>query len=355
MKKALITLVVSLFMFSTAMASKVEWKMVTTWSNSITFQRAAEHFAQVVKDLSNGEFIIKVYPDGAIVPAFQVFDAVRNNVAQMGHDWPGYWKGKDEAFVAFGSVPFGMNSLEYTIWLEHEGMKLAEELYGKFGLVPLMGGNPGQEMGFFTKKPADDMGDLKGMKVRTVGWTADILKKLGINVSPLPGGEIYLALDRGVIDSAEFSTPYATYPLGFQEIAKNVMVPGWHQVSCQNMFIVNKKAWDSLTPQQKAILKIAARETQLWEIANSEYQNAVHVEKYIKNGVKFNRINDKTLKELRQTTKQYLDELKAKHPSVKKVLDSQENFIRLYSAWKNLKKGVSAYPYEEYMKGNMTE
>ncbi|MGB9732060.1 MULTISPECIES: hypothetical protein [Calditerrivibrio] len=131
MKKLFLILAVSIFMVSSVFATKVEWKMVTTWSNSISFQRAAEHFAEVVKELSNGEFIIKVYPDGAIVPAFQVFDAVRNNVAQMGHDWPGYWKGKDEAFVAFASVPFGMNSLEYTIWLEHEGMKLAVELYGK--------------------------------------------------------------------------------------------------------------------------------------------------------------------------------------------------------------------------------
>lgn len=359
MKRFLSTLLVFTFVFVSVSVFAAEktynWRLVTTWTTGIPFYNTIEHFAATVDKLSEGQLKIKIFPAGAIVPAFQVFDAVRNGVAEMGHDWPGYWRGKNEAFVAFASVPFGMNSLEYTIWLQNEGMKVANELYGKFGLVPFMGGNPGQELGFFTKKPVNKLEDMAGMKVRTVGWAAEILKKLNVSVSPLPGGEIYLAFERGVLDAAEFSTPSATYPMGFQEIAKNAMVPGWHQTSCQNMFMVNKKSYDSLPDHLKYVIDIASRETQLWEIAQSEWVNADSVAKYEKEGVKFNKLTPETLNTLRKATKEYLTEIRAKNPDLDKVLGSQEAFIANYAKWKNLKSGVSAYPYDEYAAGNHVE
>ncbi len=331
---------------------KYHWKMIETWSTGLHWHETALHFAKVVKELTNGQMDIKVFPAGAIVPAFQVFDAVRNGVAQMGYDWPGYWKGKNQAFVAFASVPFGMDDIEYSIWLRAgNGMKLARELYGKFGLVPLMGGNSGQEMGFFTKKPITDISQLKGMKVRTVGWAADILTNAGVSVSPLPGSQIYLALSRGVIDSAEFSTPYITYSMGFQEICKNVMVPGWHQPSVQLMFDVNKKAYDSLSNHLKIVLKIASQETQLWDLTRSEYNNAKYILKYEKDGVKFNKLSGASLIKLRKVTKKYLDGLRKKNPFLNKVLASQDKFIKEYAVWKSIRSGVSDYPYKEYIAG----
>ncbi|MGA1847468.1 TRAP transporter substrate-binding protein [Deferribacter abyssi] len=359
MKRFLKTLLIALFvifMFNQVYAKTYRWKLITTWPTGIPWHETVLHFAKTVEELSNGELKIKVFPAGSIVPAFQVFDAVRNGVAEMGHDWPGYWKGKDQAFVAFASVPFGMNNIEYSIWLmAGDGMKLAKELYGKYGLVPLLGGNSGQEMGFFTKKPITEVSQLKGMKVRTVGWAADILKNMGVSVTPLPGGEIYLAFERGVLDSAEFSTPFITYPMGFQEIAKNVMVPGWHQTAVQLMFEVNKRAYDKLPDHLKKVLEVASRETQLWDLARSEYNNAKAIEKYMKEGVKFNKLSDESLNELRKTTKAYLDNLRKQSPFLDKVLKSQEDFIAEYSKWKDLRSGVSAYPYQEYINGKHYE
>lgn len=347
----------AVLMTTSAFAEKTyKWKMVETWSTGIPWHQTAIHFADTVKKITNGQLEIKVFSDGAIVPAFQVFDAVRNGVAEIGYDWPGYWKGKDEAFVAFASVPFGLNNIEYTIWLLNGGgMELANELYGSFGLVPLIGGNSGQEMGFFTKKPLTKVQDLKGMKVRTVGWAADILKEMGVSVSPLPGGEIYLAFERGVLDSAEFSVPFITYPMGFQEIAKNVMLPGWHQPAVQLMFEVNKKAWDSLPQNLKDALVVASYETQLWDLARSEAGNADAIAKYTKDGVKFNKLDSESLTELRKTTKKFMDGLRAKNPNLDKVLASQDAFIEKYSVWKDLRTGVSAYPYDQYINGKHFE
>lgn len=359
-KKMLLVLTMALMAFavtvSAAEKKTYNWKMVETYSTGIPWHQTALHFANTVKEITNGQIKIKVYSAGAIVPAFQVFDAVRNGVAQVGFAWPGYWKGKNQAFVAFASVPFGMNSLEFSTWMiAGKGMKLAKELYGKYGLVPLLGGNSGQEMGFFTAKPLKEVGDLKGKKVRTVGWAADILEKMGVSVTPLPGGDIYLAFERGVIDSAEFSTPFITYPMGFQDIAKNVMVPGWHQTFVQNMFTVNKKVWDGLPENLQQALKVASYETQMWDIARSEEGNAKCVLKYKKDGVKFNKLSAKSLNKLRTTTKKYLDGLRKKNKFLDKVLGSQDDFIKLYSNWKELKSGVSAYPYKDYINGKHYE
>jgi TRAP-type mannitol/chloroaromatic compound transport system substrate-binding protein len=332
------------------------WKMATTWSTGIPWHDTAVHFAETVEKITDGQLKIKVFPDGALVPAFEVFDAVRNGVVEMGHDWPGYWKGKDEGFVAFASVPFGLNNIEYSIWLmEGGGMALADELYGNFGLKPLMGGNSGQEMGFFTKNPVTDVKQLAGMKIRTVGWAADILKEMGVSVTPLPGGEIYLAFERGVLDSAEFSTPFITYPMGFQEIAKNVMLPGWHQTGVQNMFSINKKAYDELPPYLQQALIIASYETQMWDIARSEKKNAEAILKYQTEGVSFNKLDAQSLNELRKTTDAYLTKLRLTNPLLDKILGSQNDFIAEYSVWKDLRGGVAAFPKDEYLSGKHYE
>ena len=248
-----------------ASTDKVRWKMVMPWSKGLLFYDMAVHFADSVRLVSGGQFDIKPFSAGELVPAMQSFDAVSKGSAQAGHDWPGYWKGKNEAFVAFASVPFGLDAEGYNIWLyEKGGAEMMNELYGKFNLVALPGGQCGQEMGLFSNKRATKMEDFKGMRVRTPGWYMDIMNSLGSSVSPLPGGEVYLALERGVIDAAEFSSPAINYPMGFDEITKYVIQPGVHQPGIQCALFFNKDAYNKLPEDLKWIIDICARETQLW-------------------------------------------------------------------------------------------
>jgi TRAP-type mannitol/chloroaromatic compound transport system substrate-binding protein len=146
----------------------------------------------------------------------QSFDAVSKGSAQAGHDWPGYWKGKNEAFVAFASVPFGLDAEGYNIWLyEKGGAEMMNELYGKFNLVALFPAvSAARKWGCSPTNAPPKWSDFKGMRVRTPGWYMDIMNNLGASVSPLPGGEVYLALERGVIDAAEFSSPGHQLPHG---------------------------------------------------------------------------------------------------------------------------------------------
>jgi TRAP-type mannitol/chloroaromatic compound transport system substrate-binding protein len=332
-----------------------KWKMVMPWTDGILFYDMAQHFADTVALASGGRLEIKLFPAGALVGAMESFDAVSKGSAEIGHDWPGYWKGKNEAFVAFASVPFGLDTEGYNIWLyERGGLKMLQDLYGQYNLYALPGGNGGQEMGLFSNKKATKMSDFKGLRVRTPGWYMDIMTQLGASVTPLPGGEVYLALERGVIDAAEFSTPAMNYPLGFDEITKYVIQPGVHQPSVQCAFFINKDAWNKLPADLKWIVDTAAKETQLWSTAWQENLNVEAIKRF-KQKVEFVRMDDETITAFAKQTKAYLDELKTKYPDVKKVLDSQDAFRKDFAEWREIRSGVAPWPMDDYIAGKRTQ
>ncbi len=333
--------------------TKVRWTMVMPWSKGLLFYDVAQHFADSVRLASAGRLDIRVFAAGEMVPAMESFDAVSSGSADVGHDWPGYWKGKNEAFVAYASVPFGLDAEGYNVWLyEMGGAEMMDELYGKFNMKAFPGGNVGQELGLFSNKRATAMKDFKGLRIRTPGWYMDILTRLGASVTPLPGGEIYLALERGVIDAAEFSTPSITYPMGFHQVTDYVIMPGVHQPSCQSALFINKDSWEKLPRDLQEIVKLAARETQHWSLAWSEHLNAQAIHRLEKD-VEFVKMDKDARAQFAQTTKTYLDELKEKHPDVKKALDGQDAFKELFAKWRDLRSGVEPYPIEMYIDGKM--
>ncbi|MFH2061293.1 MAG: TRAP transporter substrate-binding protein DctP [Pseudomonadota bacterium] len=334
---------------------KIKWKMVMPWSKGLLFYDIAVHFADSVRLASAGRLDIKPFSAGELVPAMQSFDAVSQGAAQVGHDWPGYWKGKNEAFVAFGDVPFGLDAEGYNIWLyERGGLEMMQEIYAKFNLFALPGGQTGQDMGLFSNKRATKMEDFKGLRIRTPGWYMDIMNSLGASVSPLPGGEVYLALERGVIDAAEFSAPAMNYPMGFDDITKYAIQPGVHQPGGQCGLFFNMDAWNKLPEDLKQIAIICAKETQLWSLNWINNLNAKAMEKF-KEKVEIVQMDKETLIEFRKITKTYLDTVKAKYPDVKKILESQEAFKKDYAVWRKAKSGVTPWPYEDYIKGQITE
>ncbi len=328
-----------------------KWKMVMPWSKGLLFYDMAQHFADSVALASGGRLEIKLFSAGELVGAMESFDAVSKGSAEIGHDWPGYWKGKNENFVSFASVPFGLDAEGYNIWLyERGGLEQMQELYGRYNLMAFPCGNGGQEMGLFSNKKATKLADFKGMRLRTPGWFMDIMNSLGASVTPLPGGEVYLALERGVIDAAEFSTPAINYPMGFDEITKYVIEPGVHQPSVQCSIFINKDAWNKLPDDLKWIVDIAAKETQLWSNAWQENLN-IEAIKLFKEKVEFVRMDDETLNSFAKRTHEYLEELKAKHPDVKKTLDSQEQLKKDFAEWRGIRSGVAPWPYEMYISG----
>ncbi len=331
--------------------SEFKWKMVMPWSKGLLFYDIAQHFADSVKLASGGRLDIKLFSAGELVGANEVFDAVSKGSVQIAHSSPLYWKGRNEAFVAFASVPFGLDAEGYNIWLyERGGLEQLQELYKPYGIYSLPAGQTGQEMGLFSNKKATKMEDFKGMRIRTPGWYMDIMNQLGASVSPLPGGEVYLSLERGVIDAAEYSTPAINYPMGFDDITKYVIEPGVHQPGFQCDLMINQKAWDTLPADLQWIVKIAAKETQLWSNAWIENLNTEAINKF-KENIEFVTLDKDTRIEFAKTTKTYLEKVKAAHPDVKKALDSQEEFKRDFSEWRQQRSGIAPWPIDDYIAG----
>ncbi len=326
------------------------WRFTDTWGG-LLFHDISIHLADSIRACSGGRLNLKIFPTGALVPAMEVFDATSKGTVDCFHSWPGYWKGFNEAFVPLSSVPFGLDAEGYNIW-HHErgGQELAHELYGRYGMIAFNAGNVGQEMGLFSNKRATKQADYKGMRVRTPGWYMDILTELGASVIPVPGSEIYLALERGVIDACEYSCPAVTLPMGFHEITKYVIEPGAHQPSCQFDFVINKKKYDALPDDLKAIVQVSSRETDTWALAFMENLNIKAVEEIGKK-VEYIKMDEEALNGFAKASYNYISDLMKKDKDVKNFMSSQRLFKEEFAKWRELRGGLAPWPYEMYVQG----
>jgi TRAP-type mannitol/chloroaromatic compound transport system substrate-binding protein len=315
----------------------------------------AIHFCDTVRLASGGRLNIKAYSAGELVPAMEIFDAVSKGSFDAGHDWPGYWKGKNEAFIAFGSVPYGLDDELYNIWLyERGGLEEMQALYGQYNLFALPGGQAGQEMGLNSNKPASKMEDFKGMKVRTWGWYLDILNELGASGVATPGGEVYLSLQTGVLDAAEFSSPAVNWPMGFDEVTKYIIQPGVHQPACQFAFFFNKESYDELADDLKWILDTAAKETQLWSYSWLNNLNAEAIRRF-KEKSEIVMMDESAIVDFAKTTQSYLEKVKERCPDCKRLLESQEALKKDFADWRSARAGVTPWPMDEVVKGTLHE
>ena len=212
---------------STANQETFEWKLVTTWpKNYPGLGLAPENFAKQVEAMSGGRLKIKVFGAGQLVPAFEVFDAVSQGTAQMGHGASYYWTGKSKATAFFTSVPFGLNAQEMNGWLHYGGgLELWRELYDEFNLIPFAGGNTGVQMAGWFNREINSMEDIKGLKMRIPGLGGDVITRAGGVSVTISGGELYTAMQTGVIDALEWVSPYNDIALGFHQVAKYYYYP----------------------------------------------------------------------------------------------------------------------------------
>ncbi len=334
---------------------KHRWKMVLPWSKGLLFYDMAVHFCDTVRLASGGRLDIKPYSAGELVPAMEIFDAVSKGSFDAGHDWPGYWKGKNEAFIAFASVPYGLDAELYNIWLyERGGLEEMQALYGQYNLFALPGGQAGQEMGLNSNKKASKMEDFKGMKVRTWGWYLDILNELGASGVATPGGEVYLSLQTGVLDAAEFSSPAINWPMGFDEVTKYIIQPGVHQPACQNAFFFNKQSYDALADDLKWILDTAAKETQLWSYSWLNNLNAEAIRRFEEKS-EIVMMDESAIVDFAKTTQAYLEKVKERCPDCKRLLESQEALKKDFADWRAARSGVTPWPLDQVVKGKLHE
>jgi TRAP-type mannitol/chloroaromatic compound transport system substrate-binding protein len=306
-----------------------KWKLVTTWpKNYPGLGSAPENFAKKVDAMSGGRLQVKVFGAGQLVPAFEVFDAVSQGTAQMGHGASYYWTGKSKATGFFTSVPFGLNAQEMNGWLHYGGgLELWRELYDQFNLIPFAGGSTGVQMAGWFNREINSMEDIKGLKMRIPGLGGDVITRAGGISVTMPGGELYTSMQTGVIDATEWVGPYNDLAFGFHQVAKYYYYPGWHEPGPILELIVNKDAYASLPADLQAIVETAARAVNQDMLDEYTARNNTALTELVEtHGVEVRKLPDEVIAELGRLSEEVLAELATDSEIAQRIAESVTEF-----------------------------
>lgn len=310
--------------------ASIEWKLVTTWPKGLPgLGSAPENFARRVGEMSNGRLTVRVYGAGEVVPPFEVFDAVSQGVAEMGHGASYYWKGKIPSSVFYTAVPFGMTAQEMNGWLHYGGgLELWRELYAPFGVRPFAGGSTGVQMAGWFNRELKSASDLDGLKMRIPGLAGEVFAASGGTAVRLAGGEIYTSMQTGVIDAVEWVGPYNDRTLGLMEVAEYYYYPGWHEPGAMLEFTVNQEAFDRLPADLQAIVEGAARATNQDMLDEFTARNNQSLNSLLDDyAVKLRPLPDDVMDVLHSNSVVALEQLKAGDPMAQKIAASYEEFL----------------------------
>jgi TRAP-type mannitol/chloroaromatic compound transport system substrate-binding protein len=320
-------------------AQTTSLRFQSTWPAKDIFHEYAQDFAKKVNEMAGSRLKIEVLPAGAVVPAFQLLEGVAKGTLDGGHGVVAYHYGKNSALALWGSGPgYGMDPNMLLSWHYYGGGdELLKEIYKSINVDVvsyLYGPMPTQPFGWF-KKPVARLEDMKGIKFRTVGLAVDLYTEQGAAVNPLPGGEIVPALDRGLIDAAEFNNASSDRVLGFPDVAKNCMLQSFHQSTEQFEILFNKGKYDALAPELKKIIDYAVQASSAdmsWKAVDRNSKDYMELKKA---GVSFFKTPDAILRNQLDSWDKVIARKTAENPLFKKVLDSQKAFAQRAGQWQN--------------------
>ncbi len=315
---------------------RYNFKMVTTWpANFPVFQVGLDKYAKRVDEATEGQVKIQVFSAGELVPAMETFQAVSDGTVEMGSGAAYYWAGKLRAAQWFTAVPFGLNAQGMNSWFySGGGLKLWEEAYAPFNLVPRPIGNTGVQMGGWFNKKMDSIKDFDGLKMRIPGLGGKVFAKAGGVVTLSPGGEIFTNLERGVIDATEWVGPYHDHRLGLHKAAKYYYYPGWHEPGTALEIIYNKKVYDGLPKHLQVILDACAAETNIWQLSEFEANNGEYLEKLVtEHKTQLFQFPDDVMSKFRELAEETLEEEANKDPLSRKVHDAFKAFKKRVDGW----------------------
>jgi len=315
---------------------KIVWKGQSTWAAGMPIlQEGAEYFAKRVGELSNDRLVIQMNPANALVPTFELVDAVHKGIVEVGCGWASYWIGKLPASPLFGAVEGGPERMEYLAWvLVGGGLELWQEMYDRGNwqvkVLPPYSAHTAENLAW-ANKPIRSLADFKGLKFRTGGlYWGKVLTKMGAAVVTLPGGEVIPALQRRVIDAAEWSMPCIDIKMGFHDVCKYLIIPGVHQPSSLDETLINKKSWDKLPADLKSIVWTAARDSCLYIMTREMELNPPALRFFKEKGVEIITLSPEVLGKAKALAEDVHNETAAKDPFFAKVLTSQRRFQK---AW----------------------
>ena len=307
----------------------ITWRMPTSWPKSLdTLFGGAELVARRVAEITDGKFQIRAFAAGEIVPATQVLDAVQAGTVEIGHTAPYYYFGKDAAFAFGTALSFGMNARQQTAWWHFGGGSEAmAPLYKDYGIVALLAGNTGCQMGGWYRKEIKSLADLKGLKMRIGGMAGLTLAKLGVVAQQLGAPDIYPALEKGTIDAAEWVGPYDDEKLGFNKVAKYYYYPGFWEGGPTLHCMINEKKWNELPKPYQAALHAACGEVNAWMPAKYDAQNPPALRRLVASGTVLRPFPKAVMEAAEKASYEVYEEMGAK----------SAHFKRIYPEWKKFR------------------
>jgi TRAP-type mannitol/chloroaromatic compound transport system substrate-binding protein len=315
---------------------RVRWKMQSAFPSNLPHTGvAAKRVEAMVDRLSGGNFELKFYEPGALVPPLECFDAAAKGSVESCYSPAGFHAGKYSALAFFTTVPFGPQYGEFFAWkIYGGGNELQKEIYDRHGLTKFDCGATGPETSGWFRERVGSLADLKGLKMRFFGLGAQVVQKLGVSTQLLAGADIYPALERGVIDATEFSMPTIDIDLGFYQIAKNNYYPGWHQQTSVSELLMNKAAWEALPDHYQAMIELGAGESIHYTYAETEALNPAAMNKMLEEySVTNRRWTDEQLAAFEKAWFAVLEEESADDPIFKRVADSYLAWRTEYKTW----------------------
>ncbi len=314
-------------------------KLAETWGpNFPIFGDAPKNMAKMAEEMSNGRLQIRIDSANKHKAPFGVFDMVKSGQYDMGHSASYYWKGKVPNTLYFTSMPFGMLPTEQYAWFYHGGgMELMEKVYAPHNMLSFPGGNTDTQMGGWFQKEINSVEDLQGLKMRIPGFAGEILAELGAKPTNIAPGELYTSLERRTIDALEWVGPSLDLRMGFHKIAPYYYT-GWHEPATELQFLVNKRTWEKLPDDLKAILQVAIKTAAYdmytqskhesgknWATIQTEYPD-----------VKIKNFPDEVITSLREANDRLLKAHADKDPEAKEIQQSQADYLKQVRAWTDI-------------------
>ena len=332
---------------------RIQWRLSTAWPPQLdNLQGSAQRLAQVVEEMSGGRFHIEVYPGGQIMQPFECFEATSNGTIQAYMAAAYYWTAREPAVEWFTTVPFGIDPQGMGVWYYHgDGLKLWEETYAPFNLVPRLGPGFAPQMGGWFRKKINTIADYKGLKMRMgTGLGGRVIARAGGTPVLTPAADIYAAFERGVIDAAEWVGPHDDLKLGLQNAARYYYYPGWHEPGTVGEFAFNKKAYEALPTDLRRILDFATAAVQVHGFMDYHAKNIIAIERVrteYKGKVELVQFPAPVLRDLRKLATEVIREQAEKSPMARKVHAAVTKFQAQLGVWDHAAEGA----YHQYLKG----
>lgn len=326
----------------------VRWRLASSFPKSLdTIFGSAEKFSQTVKALSGGKFEVSVHPAGELMPAFGVVDALENNTIEMAETAAYYFTGKDPIFAFSCAVPFGLTTVQNLAWKNYgNGRKLLDAFFSKYNFRALSAGNTTTQMGGWYRKEIKSPADLKGLKMRLGGGVfGETMAKLGVIAQNMPAGDVYQALEKGTLDAAEFVGPYDDEKLGFNKVAPYYYYPGWWEGGADLEFFINNKAFDKLSPENKAIVVAATNVAATDMTAKYQAVNPVALKRLVAAKTQLKLFPKSVMDAGFKASQEVYAEHCAKSPEFKKIFEDMRAFQRDQILWNRF----SEFPFNQYM------